>query len=471
MQDTPNFPNYLNRFQTINISTVLDGREKITGGSRVLLESTYDRIKIYFSETKFREQMTVQKKQVIEDNWLNQMLSVYETIAGWQNDGSTPINGPNLESQLNSFTDNLTAFDQNTIGYYYNHLTDTEPLTESVQEINRLKDAANQQANDFTVRIRTIEEDAAKEKAGFQNSLKELQQKTKDLAENNRVVAEQFVDNIKDAFENAKLLTGEASGNKLANYYQMMANGRTTDDNQKYLNTHGKSLNEFLSKIRIIPAIFILFVISVIIYVPLLSNLYFPVQLADWFKLLIYTLAAFLIASITLTASYYIIKFFNERYKGGHARTGALWMVGALTFALLTAIYSAYLVHELSAQRTITWEDILPKIIALLAPAYLVRLSIQNYRANAHLEVQYTHRATVVMIAESYSEATTIKDKQERSNPELLKLSTEARLNIVQEAAKIMFAQSESGYITQKEGAGSSGDNPMDVIRNNINLK
>jgi hypothetical protein len=122
------------------------------------------------------------------------------------------------------------------------------------------------------------------------------------------------------------------------------------------------------------------------------------------------------------------------------------------------------MIHEMKLNGAPNWwEFFVPKVLILLAPAYFVRLCVQNYRANAHLAVQYTHRATIMSIAENYSEKTAL-DYAADPEHQTVRIAAQAKMDILLEAARVMFAQSESGFITQKEGAGSGSDNMIDSI-------
>lgn len=471
MQESPNFTSYLNRLQSADRATVLDGRENISGADRRFLESVYERFELYFSDIDFRSQIPLQTRQYVEDNVITNILSYLETIASWQRDGVTTVTGVNLTGQIQNITNQIAPFDNQIAGYYFTYLFNTEPLGKRIQEISSFKLAAEQESQSLSSVIDNVKEQVNSRKGDFDNALSDITVDATDALGDQKKKGNEILESIENLLTKAKLLIGASAGLKLGNYYQKLANGRTIAENDKYIDVRGKSLNEFLAKFS--PKRWAAYIAgaSLIAYSLAMYVINNPIKLGLWESVFILVLgigmAVFGLLYLTIKA----LHVFNLRYKGGHARGAALWMMGAIISTVFTAIYSSLLVHDLSANGKITWEEIIPKIIVLLAPAYLVRLCIQNYRANAHLEVQYMHRATIVNIAESYSDATTLDDPSERSNDELVKISLEARMTILTEAAKIMFAQSESGYITQKEGAGNNGDNPMDTFRNNVTIK
>ena len=464
MQEAPNFNTYLSRFRNVDRNTVLDSREVISGSDRKFLESLYDRLDLYFDDQSFRSQLTIEMRTTIEDSYLTTILSYLENLASWQRDGSTVINGANLTGQIQSINSILTAVDQQLSGYYFTYLSATEPLGKKVQTIQSLVSGAEQESQTLHDIVENIKTQVNDRKQSYDTVLSDLQTDASVVLEQQKAKGEDVLASTEKVLTQAKLLIGRASGHQLGDYYHKLANGRTSGEQDQYTKNKGKGFEKFLSTISSKKIIIGAAVLLPLSYSVLMFLAYNPIQLNIWTSTLLIVFAvAFLVTALTFVVLK-SIKHFSVRFKGGHERTSVLWMAGAILSTIATAVYSGILIRDLTVSGPITWEEIIPKIIVLLAPAYLVRLCVQNYRANAHLAVQYMHRATIMNIAESYSAATSV-DASQSTNSELVKISHEARMMILTDAAKIMFAQSESGYITQKEGAGGNGDNMIESLQ------
>lgn len=471
MQESPSYSSYLSRFQNLNLPGILDGREIISGSDRRFLESVYARLKLYFQDEDFRSQISLQKRQFVEDNYITNIFSYLETIFSWQQDGATQINGANLQSQVNNIAEQTVALDTQISGYYYTYFSNDEPLGKRVQEISALIAAAENERDNLKNVVENVKDQVNGKKDEFDKEVAKISSDASESLESKKKAADKTLASISTILDNAKLLAGIAGGHKLANYYQKLSNGRTTDENDNYTESQGKKLRERLDKLEF-KKIAAYFGIAALATYPLtIYILTHEIKFDLWSSVFILIILGSVILFGITYAFIQFLQAFNNYYRGGHARSSAIWMIGAIAATIVTAVYSSVLVHDLSANGKITWEEIIPKIIVLLAPAYLVRLCIQNYRANAHLQVQYMHRATIVSIAETYSDATALKDPRDQDNDSMRAIAIEAKMQILTEAARVMFAQSESGFITQKEGAGNNGDNPMDTIQNTIKLK
>lgn len=467
MQESPNFNTYLSRFQNADKATVLDLREIISGADRRFLESVYERLELYFSHEDFRSQLSIQTRTSIEDAHITNILSYLENIASWQRDGSTPIVGANLQSQIQNITGQVTSFDQQIAGYYFTYLSNSEPLGERIQTIKSLTDAAEQESQGLHDVIENVKSQVNDRKQTFDSALVDLEGKASESLNAQKENGGEILSNIEMILTKAKLLIGSASGHQLGDYYQKLANGRTIAENDSYIKNRGTRLDDLLKNFKSAQWISYISIASVISFVLIMYIIDNPVTLDRGGTILSLICGFGLVIFMTVYVGVKSLALFNARYKGGHDRAAVLWMIGAIISTLATAVYASILIRELSVNGDITWEEIIPKIIVLLAPAYLVRLCIQNYRANAHLSVQYKHRATIMSIAENYSNSTAT-DATQSANADLVAASHKAKMTILTDAAKIMFAQSESGYITQKEGAGNNGGDMIDSLSNNL---
>ena len=467
MQETPNFTNYQARYNSVDRYTVLDSREVIANHDRKFLESLYVRLDLYFGNSDFRYQIPIDARVNLEDGYLTSVLSYLENIANWQRDGSTPVNGSNLTSQIQSINSILPTVDQILSGYYYTYFSNDEPLGKKVQSIQSLAANAEQEVQSLHDVVENIKNQANDRKQAYDASLSDLESRASVELEDSKSNANQVLNNINQVLTKAQLLLGRASGHQLGDYYHKLANGRTSQQQAKFNAEKGKKFEGFINALSLKKFILAAIILVPIAYSVVMFVIYNPIQINAWLGVLLIIVGS----AATLAALFYLvvrsIVLFGSRFPGGHERTSVLWMIGAIVSTIFTAIYSGLLIRDLATSGPITWEEIIPKVIVLLAPAYLVRLCVQNYRANAHLMVQYMHRATIMNIAESYSQATA-PDANKSNEPDLVKISHEARMMILTDAAKIMFAQSESGYITQKEGAGGNGDNMIDSLQRGL---
>lgn len=465
MQEGQNFSSYLNRFNNVDKHTVLDSREQINYPYRNFLESLYSRLDTYFNNSDFRSQIPFDIRTNVEDGYLSSTLSYLETIASWQRDGRTPINGSNIESQISMLGSNIQGFDQMIGMYYYtfNNNERYEVLNRANEHVEALMSNVANKENELSFTISNTLEQARSKSKEYEDKIKELTEYFESNVSTDISKSKNSLSEIESIAKEAGLISSGIAGNALADNYHRLANGRTIKEQSEFQAEKKERSGRLINKIGLESAMKFSFVSFVSLYLTFILITESKIQLNNWTGGALYSGLAVLSVILIVYIFISLAKVFNNNFKGGHERTAYLWMIGAIASTLFTAGYSGLLVLQMSANGSITWEEIIPKVIALLAPAYLVRLCIQNYRANSHLAVQYMHRATVMSIAEVYSKATNL-DSSEKGNPDLDKASVEARMGILTEAAKIMFAQSESGYITQKEGAGSNGDNMIEVV-------
>ena len=400
MQDTPNFISYKNQFSQYTLSDLIDSRERVQDPTRSFIEETYQKIEDYFTDNDYRVTLGFNRKNAIEGQIAN-ILSQFEQLRNWQVTGEQIVgaNIQNLESNISAYRDEFDV--RFTVPYQLYLLQQGHSVDNVINEIVTLRDEA-----------------------------KRSEQSTR------------------TSLAKAGLIIGEGSVTKLSNFYQQLANGRNSVKQQEWLDKPHKNIP--VKKISIIAA-----ASSVVLYLLIfwLISIFRNIQLEV-------EVVVNVIISIGLPALVILIvlmmSWLNRHYPGGYARTAVLWMFGTILSTAVTAIYAAILVGELGGGSG--WEQIIPKIIGLLAPAYLIRFCVQNYKANMHLSVQNTHRATLAQVTKGFSGL--IESTNKAFEQDVLNGQTQ----VVHAAAQVMFTQSESGYITTKEGAGS-GDNPLDGLK------
>jgi hypothetical protein len=108
-----------------------------------------------------------------------------------------------------------------------------------------------------------------------------------------------------------------------------------------------------------------------------------------------------------------------------------------------TGLTTDDLVHRLLAA--------IPKILALVVVLLPLRFAIKNYNATSHQRTIYTHKSVVVRTLDAYT----------------AKMDTSRRDEVRQLIAAEIFQTPETGYISRKEGAGSS-EIPMEYLLGRI---
>ena len=122
----------------------------------------------------------------------------------------------------------------------------------------------------------------------------------------------------------------------------------------------------------------------------------------------------------------------------------------ALTFILLLtsnlikpSLISKYLNLSIDIQKFGYVSILIVKIIILITVFQLIRFCARNYYANMHLAEQSLHKSDVLTSLQGVYETISDEDKESRNE-------------LIRNGALIAFQAPESGFITTKEGAGSS---------------
>lgn len=123
-----------------------------------------------------------------------------------------------------------------------------------------------------------------------------------------------------------------------------------------------------------------------------------------------------------------------------------LWITGLA--AILAVAYSLAVVlwvHQIGQNDSSSqiYAKLVTKILAVFPAIYLVRIFQRNYNAFMHLATINRHKAQALKTLKAYL-----------SDPAI---TPEARVEILKEANHYVFDTGETGFITTKEGAGSSG--------------
>jgi hypothetical protein len=123
------------------------------------------------------------------------------------------------------------------------------------------------------------------------------------------------------------------------------------------------------------------------------------------------------------------------------------WALATILFSASAAMIGFIVIRlETSGGGEITWQEIVLRAGVLLAPAYLARISMANYRANRHQAVLYRHRATV------FSNMVGLENtiNRDSNSAEMKKLYSEV--------TAFMFAMGDTGFLNKDQGAGNNDD-------------
>ena len=396
MQETPEFPQYQSRFQAFNEDALINNQPAITDTQHIAtIRRAFEVIGQYFSDVAFRETLTIARKRNIESQ-INAVLSQFDQIVSLRANGQMP---GNLEGSINNIQANMDEIDLRFTTPYETYLLSNK-------------------------------RSAAKTAAAL------------DAAE---VKASRAADKLEAKLAEVDLLVGQGTDIEFANFFQRLANGMTVAKNEELMAKPKMSSKELAKRYAIFGAVFAL-------VLGLGANEIMTLWQDDHDLRAYLRIAAFLsIPAIAVTA--WLHSWLNETRPGGYERAAAIWVVAATLTVLGTGIYAAAVIAGLGPDPG--WNELVPKIVSLLAPAYMLRLCVRNFRANQHLAVANTHRAVVSRAVSGFA------GRLESAEPSLLSDANRFKGDMFLKAAGLIFDPGESGFISRSEGAGTS-DNFFD---------
>lgn len=390
--ETPNFDQYKARFDSYILDNLVnDPRAAVTDPNRAIVKEAYDKLNVYFTDKTFRDTLTVTRKNNIEGQ-INAILDQFQQMLTYI--GSTP---PQLIQNLQGVINNIQSY-----------LEDLDLRFWTPYKTYQLEGGGDVNAVVADIKKAQREVEDAKSKA--QSSLSSL-----------------------------NLLTGDAAVQTVSNYFQIASNGMTVQEYDEFLN-----LNRRIDSRKIF-ATFLFLGISIFAFRNDIDSLAQKIR-SDTFDGIVTGVGILLI-----TLSYPIkllVDWINKTKPGGYERSASLWFMGAIASVIGIGVYSSVLF--LGFDGTSDINKLIPKVVALLAPAYLVRFCVQNYRVNMHLASVNAHKAIAAKSVLAYTDPLSTSD-------ESIKLSSlTIRGEIQKDVARLIFDPGESGFITTKEGAGSS---------------
>jgi hypothetical protein len=391
MQESPNFQNFYNHFSQFSLPNLIDDpRQQVPAPHRAVIERAYKTLQQYFTENEFREKLTLARRNNIEGQ-INNILAQFDQMVALLNQSPPTL------------------------------LQNIEPISNNIQSY--LEDIDLRFTTPFGLYIAEQRSDLP----GYVNSLKETAE-----------TARQVKDQVDKTLSDAELLIGQGTSTKLGDYYQILANGMTISENDEA--RKAKKFEVPQKAIWVLMALGACIVIGAqeILTVVKLVNISEPGTKIR--------LAGAILIAFALIANR-VSRAFTRFRPGGYDRAAALWLGATIVAVIATGIYASVLLQEMGPHAD--WQQLIPKIVTLLAPAYFVRFCVQNYRSNKHLFISNTHRATVSRDAKGFSEQVST------ATDSLKKDELTARAQIIDRASIVVFDPGETGYITTKEGAGS----------------
>ncbi len=401
MQETPGFDQSQTRFNAIILPNLIEvPGVTVPASDKLLLHLAYDRISAYFNDAEYRKTLTLARKNNIEAQ-VNAVLDQFQQLIDAVNNNNI-AQIPQIASNVaTNLLPNLDEFDLRFTNPYQTYVLQNHgDVAASVTEI----------------------------------------QKAKKLAENASSETEKVLESV-------GLLANKGAEKNVADYYQRSVNGLDVEANDRLVNKKNRGEEEPTSKLFFIMllALGCSLILGAMLFTWLIKKID-HITIEGYF----YSTGILLVA-IAYPVSRFIRKL-NLTQPSGYLRSATYWIFGAILSVIGTGIYSAVLFSGLDQKSTLN--DILPSVVTLLAPAYLVRFCVQNYKANKHIA---TINEQKVIIARSTQAYTSNLKREDES----LKLASFTAIADIQKiAGQVLFNPSETGYLTVKEGVG--GDNMFD---------
>jgi hypothetical protein len=394
MPETPNINSYRSRFNQFTLSDLIDNSYRIDDPYRSVITDAHKKVSAYFSDDAYRSTLTVTKKNNIENQLLN-IITQFEQILSYKNSNITFLM-QNIEGISNNIQSYLEDLDMRFYTPYQQYLLQNRgDISNLIGNINQAK-----------------------------------------------LEGENLTSQIRQTLRNAELLAGEGAATDLADHYQLLANGMTKKeyDQLRSRRIERNSMNDFLFALALSAGVSLILILGADELIELYKTI-----VKGGVKNALILIGIFIL--LLGPSAPFVYKWFGKLRPGGYERAATLWFLAAIVSVLITAAYAWLLVHQLGGN--LGWEQLIPKLVTLLAPAYLIRFSVQNYKANKHLAVLNIHKATVTRVAKLFADQIAVSIESLKRD-ELI-----TRASIVDKAASVVFDPGETGFITTKEGAGA----------------
>ena len=392
MQETPNYESYKSRFNSFLLPNLIDhpGQE-VQGVERRIIEDTYNRIAAYFTEDEYRRTLPINRRNNVEGQ-IGACLDQFQQILTYL--ASSPAQ---LLANIQNITNNLQSY---------------------LEEIDL------RFWNPYQIYVLQHGENIADEIAKIKTAAREAE-----------VARNQAESNLK---AQGTLIAQEGEVN-VADYYQRTINGHTIARNDELISEE--------KPLRIAPILKIMGITSVVLVfagdeIGHIIKAFDRTNVAHY----VYVFALLLFLSAYPIALF--AKWLNRTKPSGYERAATLWVMGSAFSVVITGVYASILLAGFNGDSG--WDELVPKLVSLLAPAYFVRFCVQNYRANKHMAIMNSQKAVAARSVQAYTANLRVAD-------EALRVSAYTTMGEIQKnVAMLIFEPGETGYLTVKEGAGSS---------------
>lgn len=259
--------------------------------------------------------------------------------------------------------------------------------------------------------------------------------------EASRKTAEEILEKLKDNLDLTNEAIGTTTDQDLASYFYELYNGNP-DNKGKVSRTPARKKRRSIT-IKLCVA-------AVTVLIATLSTTKWLLTEYGLQKEIFIGLGAIvgIVILIWAVVSYY--RKFSSMYAGGYEKAAQLWLHAVVVAIIITAGYSIWVLHTFKIDpKELTLSEAIVKGIVLLAPVYLIRFSVRNFNANKHLATINLQRATSIKTFRGFVKPLdTVRESNQKE--------------VYAEIVKLIFAPEESGFITRRDGAGSSesGSNP-----------
>jgi hypothetical protein len=425
MEDTPNYPTVKNFFDSFNVSDFTRSNDGLTSLSEIEVElsSIVAAIKYYISNDDFRGSIPFNIRNDLDSSHIQSLINFINNIIS---DRGSPPNFPAQKQSriVNEFRPSHQTLFEVIYKPYLAYLASIEDGKEKESRLKKAMDAYQSQAASINQLFQRVRDESSE----FQKTHASLLKKV-----------------------NANLTASD-----LGDYFHKLYNGNTLTQEvkrQEKLLKVSKSDSEGIDlKARMAILLFLAFTLSIGIgpklpelagntkehrigFIQSLSALTLLVLMSVISTLYVYR------KTITRAVSLYRLR------SSSYQSSANAWVFAAIIFSLVAALIGVVVIKmEAADGQSITWEEIALRAGILLAPAYLARISMANYRANRHQAVLYRHRATVFNNLVGLEN--TINTNE--NSPEMKKLYSDV--------TAFMFAMNDTGFLNKDQGAGSNDD-------------
>lgn len=420
MEDTSNYPNIQNYFSAFDIEDFLKRNDPTLNLSEISTEFTsiVGAIKYYIENTDFRGTIPFNLRNDIDSSYIQNLTGFINNVIS---DRTTPSTF--VAQKPSRITSEFRPYHQNLYEYLYKPYVAYRASIEDVTTRN--------------ARFKEVVDIYQAEKTALTTELAGLKDQTNEFK--------------RDYADLIKRVSSDITTADLGDYFHRLYNGKTIAEEAR---SHEDLKEQSLKKAPLRHKTLLL-TTAIVSYV-LFQNRH---SLYTAYQYIVNHLVGFCVGSaLVLLIACLTIGLVNRSYIGlliakyklnssSYQFSANKWAIATILFSASAAIIGFIVIRlETSGGGEITWQEIVLRAGVLLAPAYLARISMANYRANRHQAVLYRHRATV------FSNMVGLENtiNRDSNSAEMKKLYSEV--------TAFMFAMGDTGFLNKDQGAGNNDD-------------